>query len=73
MHTYYWELSLEETFFNQKKDHLAAVRLVLEKNSLLKDNTNEEKLYIIKALCSTVLTLFKLSKDLRLQQIILLS
>ena len=66
MHTHYWELSLEETFFNQEKDYLKTVRLILKKSSLLEDNTNEEELYITEALYLAVLTLFKSSKDLRL-------
>ena len=72
MHTHYWELSLEETFFNQEEDHSTAVRLVLEKNSLLEDNINKEELYITKALYFTVSALFKLFKNLRLWWIILL-
>ena len=67
MHMHYWELSLEETFFNQEEDHSAVIRLVLEKNSLLEDNINKEELYIIEVSHFTVLTLFKLSKDLTLQ------
>ena len=66
MHTHYWKLSLKEIFFNQEEDHLTAVRLVLEKSNLLEDNTDEEELYITKVLYFIVLTLFKLSKNLRL-------
>ena len=66
MCTYYWKLSLEEIFSNQEEDHLTVTRLVSEKNSLLEDNTDKEKLCIIEALCSTVSALFKLFKDLRL-------
>ena len=72
MHTYYWELSLEEIFSNQEEDYSTAVRSVSEKSSLSKNNINEEELYITEVLYSVVLALFKLSKNLRLQQIILL-
>ena len=71
MHMHYWELSSEETFFNQEEDYLTVVRLILKKNSLLKDNTDEEKLCITEASHSAVLTLFKLFKNLRSQWIIL--
>ena len=66
MHMHYWELSLKEIFSNQKEDYLTVVKLILEKNSLSEDNTNKEKLCIIKISCSIVLTLFKLFKNLRL-------
>ena len=69
---YYWELSLKEIFSNQEEDYSAVIRLTSEKNSLLKDNTNEEEFCKMKTLYSAVLTLFKLFKDLRSQQIILL-
>ena len=66
MYMHYWELSSEETFFNQKEDHLIVVKLILKKNNLLKNNTDERELCIIKALYFTVLVLFKLSKNSRL-------
>ena len=66
MYTYYWRLSLKETFSNQEEDHLTAVKLILKKSNLLKDNTNKEELCIMKTLYFIILTLFKLSKNLRL-------
>ena len=66
MHMHYWELSLEETFSNQEEDYSIMIKLVLEKSSLLEDNTDKEELCIMKVLYFTVLALFKLFKDLRL-------
>ena len=66
MHMHYWELSLERIFFNQEEDYLTTVKLILEKSSLLKDNTNEEELCIIEVSYFIILVLFKLSKNLRL-------
>ena len=63
---HYWELSSEETFFNQKEDYLTVVRSVSEKSNLLKDNTDKRELYITEVLYFTVLALFKSSKNLRL-------
>ena len=64
---HYWELSSEEIFSNQKEDHLTVIRLILEKNSLLEDNTDKKEFCITEALYFIILALFKLSKNLRSQ------